>query len=88
MKPTRVPLILALVAGSLVAPVGGEAQPPAKMPRIGVLMNLYSPEAEAPRALRQRLGELGYVADGVARNPGPRGWRHPVKAGLEDSRRR
>ncbi len=61
MKPTRVSLILALVAGCLVAPVGGEAQPPAKMPRIGVLMNLYSPEAEAPRALRQRLGEFGYV---------------------------
>jgi hypothetical protein len=29
--------------------------------RIGVLMNLYSPDALPPQVLSQRLHELGYV---------------------------
>src|SRR5262249_44743430 len=62
MKLKRGPLILALAAVCLAAPVAARAQQQAAKPaRVGVLMNLYSPDAEPPRALRQRLRDLGYV---------------------------
>src|SRR5262249_19465374 len=44
----------------LAAPLAAEAQP-SRMSRIGVLMNLYSPDADPPQALRQGLRDLGYV---------------------------
>ena len=54
---------LAITAGALlVAPVVTEAQQPVgKSSRIGVLLNLYPPDAPPPQALRQRLRDLGYV---------------------------
>jgi putative tryptophan/tyrosine transport system substrate-binding protein len=55
----------AFVCGALTllaAPLGARAQPPSgKMSRIGVLMNLYSPDADPPQAFRQGLRDLGYV---------------------------
>ena len=62
MKLKRVPLIVALAAGCLAASLVAEAQQQAgKLSRIGVLMNLYPPDADPPQALRQRLRDLGYV---------------------------
>jgi ABC-type uncharacterized transport system substrate-binding protein len=62
MKLRRVPLIVALAAGCLAAPLAAVAQQQAgKVSRIGVLMNLYAPDAAPPQALRQGLRELGYV---------------------------
>ncbi len=52
-----VPLALALLA----VPLGADAQSVGKVSRIGVLMNLYTPDANPPQALRQRLRDLGYV---------------------------
>jgi putative ABC transport system substrate-binding protein len=53
---------LATVAGGLLAaPLAAEAQQAGKVYRIGVLMNLYPPAADAPQALRQGLRDLGYV---------------------------
>jgi len=50
------------VAGSLLAaPLAAEAQQAGKVYRIGVLMNLYPPDADPPQALRQGLRDLGYV---------------------------
>jgi len=49
---------LSVLAASLAA----EAQPQTgKVWRIGVLMSLYPPDADAPQALRQGLRTLGYV---------------------------
>jgi len=48
------------LAAMLAAPLGAEAQH-GKMSRIGVLMNLYSPDADPPQALRQGLRDLGHV---------------------------
>jgi putative tryptophan/tyrosine transport system substrate-binding protein len=62
MKLRRVVLIVALAAGCLAAPLAAVAQQQAgKVSRIGVLMNLYAPDAAPPQALRQGLRELGYV---------------------------
>ena len=62
MKLKRVPLIVALAAGCFAASLVAEAQQQAgKLSRIGVLMNLYPPDADPPQALRQRLRDLGYV---------------------------
>jgi putative ABC transport system substrate-binding protein len=54
---------MAIIAGGLVAaPVAAEAQRPVGKPsRIGVLLNLYPPDAPPPQALRRRLRDLGYV---------------------------
>ena len=54
---------LSTMTGSLLAaPRAAEAQQQVgKLSRIGVLMNLYSPDAHPPQALRQRLRDLGYV---------------------------
>ena len=52
-----------MMAGGLLAvPLAAAAQQQVgKLSRIGVLMNLYSPDAHPPQALRQRLRDLGYV---------------------------
>ncbi|HKB41815.1 MAG TPA: ABC transporter substrate-binding protein [Gemmataceae bacterium] len=54
-----------LLAGTgamlLATPLAAEAQQPGKLSRIGVLMNLYPPDAGPPQALRQRLRDLGYI---------------------------
>jgi putative ABC transport system substrate-binding protein len=62
MKLKRVPLLVALAAGCLAAPLAAAAQQQAgKLLRIGVLMNLYPPDADPPQALRRGLRDLGYV---------------------------
>jgi putative tryptophan/tyrosine transport system substrate-binding protein len=54
--------LMTSLAGALGAPLAAEAQPPSgRMSRIGVLMNLYSPDADPPQAFRQGLRDLGYV---------------------------
>jgi putative tryptophan/tyrosine transport system substrate-binding protein len=51
-----------LAGGLLAAPFAAEAQTQAGKPsRIGVLLNIYPPDARPPQALRQRLRDLGYV---------------------------
>ena len=50
------------IAGALLAaPLAADAQQAPKVWRIGVLMDLYSPNANPPQALRQGLQDLGYV---------------------------
>ena len=62
MKLTRVPLLVALVAACLAGPLAAGAQQQAgKLSRIGVLMNIYPPDADPPQALRQGLRDLGYL---------------------------
>src|SRR6266851_5110213 len=54
--------VIGVGSGLLAAPRAAEAQQQVgKLSRIGVLMNLYSPDAHPPQALRQRLRDLGYV---------------------------
>ena len=53
-----VALTLSLI---LAPPLAAEAQPPAKVWRVDVLMDLYSPDANPPQALRQGLRDFGYV---------------------------
>jgi len=53
--------ISTLAGGLLGAPLAAEAQPAGKVWRVGVLMNLYPPDADPPQALRQGLRGLGYV---------------------------
>ncbi len=65
MTLRRVSLIVALAAACLAAPHALGAQQQAGKPsRIGVLMNLYPPDAPPPQGLRQRLRDLGYVEGG------------------------
>src|SRR2546430_17277870 len=45
----------------LVGPFTVEAQQAAKVYRIGVLLNIYPPDADPPQALRQGLRDLGYL---------------------------
>jgi putative tryptophan/tyrosine transport system substrate-binding protein len=56
-------MFMAVTGGCLlVTPFTAEAQQQAgKLLRIGVLMNLYPPDALPPQALRQGLRDLGYV---------------------------
>src|SRR5881628_1314685 len=62
MKLKRGPLIMAVAAVCLVGSLAAGAQQQAgKLSRIGVLMNLYPPDADPPQALRQGLRDLGYV---------------------------
>jgi putative ABC transport system substrate-binding protein len=61
MKLKRVPLIVALAAACLAAPLAAGAQQAAKVWRVGVLMDLYPPDANPPQALRQGLRDLGYL---------------------------
>jgi len=51
----------AMAGGLLTAPLATEAQQAARVWRIGVLMDLYSPDANPPQALRRGLHDLGYV---------------------------
>lgn len=53
-------LTLALVLSLLAAPLGADAQPAGKVPRIGVLVS-HSPEGSCMDALRDGLREFGYV---------------------------
>jgi len=51
-----------LALSMLAVPFAAEAQPQTgKVWRIGVMMSLYPPDADAPQALRQGLRTLGYV---------------------------
>src|SRR5262245_6067503 len=68
MKTTT--LLILLVLGILAAPLGTEAQPTRKMPRIGVLMPGLPPRNPGDvlagiglDRFRQGLRELGYVED-------------------------
>ena len=45
----------------LAAPLAAEAQRAAQVSRVGVLMNLYPPDAQPPQAFRQELRGLGYT---------------------------
>ena len=64
MNLERVSLIIGLIAACLAVPLAGEAQQQVgKLSRVGVLMNLYSPEADPPQALRKELRDLGYVEE-------------------------
>ena len=54
--------IVMLILSLLGAPLATEAQPPSKVPRIGFLMPLLTPErAHQLEAFRQRLHELGWI---------------------------
>jgi putative ABC transport system substrate-binding protein len=53
--------LLTSLAGTLAAPFPAIAQPAAKASRVGVLMNLYPPDADPPQAFRKELRALGYV---------------------------
>jgi len=54
--------IVMLILSLLGAPLATEAQPPSKVPRIGLLMPLLTPErAHQLEAFRQRLHELGWI---------------------------
>src|SRR5438128_1109559 len=57
----RIGLAVILAVSLTLAPLAAGAQQPGKVYRVGVLMNLYSPDAHPPQALRQRLRDLGYV---------------------------
>jgi ABC-type uncharacterized transport system substrate-binding protein len=51
-----------VTGGLLGAPLAAQAQQQVGKPsRIGVLLNLYPPDAHPPQGLRQRLRDLGYV---------------------------
>ncbi len=54
-------LVAAVAVGIVVAPLIAEAQPAAKVPRIGVLLTLYSPADDSPQAFREGLRALGYI---------------------------
>jgi putative ABC transport system substrate-binding protein len=59
LKPIRLVVTLALVI--LTAPLAADAQRPAQVPRIGVLLTLYAPAEDPPQAFRQGLRALGYI---------------------------
>jgi hypothetical protein len=62
MKLKRISCAAALGAACLAAPHALDAQQQVgKVSRVGVLMNLYAPDAPPPQSLRQRLRDLGYV---------------------------
>ena len=62
MTRRRLGLIIALAFGLIVAArLTADAQHTAKVWRVGVLMDLYRPDANPPQALRQGLRDLGYV---------------------------
>ena len=53
--------LLTSLTGALIAPVSSHAQRAAQVSRVGVLMNLYPPDAQPPQAFRHELLGLGYV---------------------------
>src|SRR5215510_10440074 len=60
MWSSAVGCIVLLILGLLLAPLAAHAQPPAKVPRIGVLWE-RSPTDPSIAAFRQGLRELGYT---------------------------
>src|SRR5205823_15127695 len=60
MRSSAVRCIVILILGLLVAPLAAHAQPPAKVPRVGVLWE-RSPTDPFIAAFRQGLRELGYT---------------------------
>ena len=66
------------LAASLAAPLAVQGQQAGKIYRIGVLMNLYSPDADPPRALRQRLRDLGYLEGQNSSSIGDISWARPT----------
>jgi len=53
--------LLTSLAGVLAAPHVATAQQAGKVSRVGVLMNLYPPDADPPQAFRMELRSLGYI---------------------------
>jgi len=57
-------LAVVLAVSLILPPLAGEAQPQIeRVWRIGMLMSLYPPDADVPRAFRQALRALGYIED-------------------------
>ncbi len=54
-------IVVAALCLLLAAPRPAQGQKTGKVSRIGVLMDLYPPDAKPPQALRQGLRDLGYV---------------------------
>ena len=52
---------LTLALALFLAPLDVETQPPARVPRIGVLLTLFALTEDAPQAFRQGLRALGYI---------------------------
>jgi len=53
-----------VIAAVFAAPLASHGQAPpraGKVARVGILMNLYAPDAGPPQALRRALRELGYI---------------------------
>ena len=61
MPRTLVGLLVGLALGVLVVPLASQAQPPAKVSRIGYLSAVGGAESPPAEAFRQGLRELGYV---------------------------
>ncbi len=61
MDPVRRRQCLLAAGALLTAPLAAEAQPTAKVWRVGVLLTLTAPAEDPPQAFRERLRDLGYV---------------------------
>ena len=63
MRHSAVGLILTLALAILMAPLAVEAQPPMKVPRVGLLITAFAPSQPSPilGAFEQTLHDLGYV---------------------------
>jgi len=87
MTLQRLLLIAGLLAACPALPPAGKAQQQGvKLSRIGVLMNLYSPDAAPPQALRKELPTMfmsrHYVEAGGLASYGPNfmdGFRHAAR---------
>jgi len=53
--------LLTSLAGAVAVPFATAAQQAAPRSRVGILMNLYPPDAPPPQAFRQELRGLGYI---------------------------
>ena len=58
---SAVGFLVILTLGLLTAPLAAEAQPPAKVPRIGLLLPESPPATSVPSPVVQGLRDLGYV---------------------------
>jgi hypothetical protein len=72
--------LAALGGAAVVRPIAAAAQPPAAIPRVGVLMGSSpSVEADGLAAFREALEKLGYIDD-------DRGfWTSPSRTGCQRS---
>src|SRR5262249_52918667 len=61
MSLERRRFMAAIAGGLLAAPLAAGAQPTPQVSRVGVLMNLYPPDAQPPQVFRQELRGLGYI---------------------------